>query len=237
MGYKIKEIDYQPADLLASCKKMNPVFFPQGGSNMVVLGAFDEKEIISCIVYTFVKKGSFERRAEDGPYIERIATLEDYRGKGLATELIETCVRDARIQNRKNKILYGDPLDMDAVGFYEHNKIGLKEDTHFRNFLRKEDREAEKWRKNAIKDIKSGKERRVGVVDRDGKVVGTTSLPLSYLESFENSQGLEGLLGSINNFNMIHHDISHVEPEYFIRPGDLDKRKSYWKRRLISSTS
>lgn len=205
---------------------------------MVVLGAFDEKDVVSCIIYTFKKRSTFdENYPEDGPYVERIATINEHRGRHLATDLIEACVRDARIQSRKNKILYGDPLDMDSVEFYEHNKIGLKEDTRHRNFLKKSDRETEEWRKKAIEDIKSGKERTINVIDEYGKVVGTTSIPLSYLESFENSPGLESILGSVNNFNMIHHDISHVEPEYFLIPGDLERRKKYWKNKLKSNIS
>ncbi|UCD04141.1 MAG: GNAT family N-acetyltransferase [Candidatus Woesearchaeota archaeon] len=232
MKYVLKEVEYQPGDFLHSCG-LKPVEMPRGGSHGVILGSFNGKKIVGCVIYTFVKKENFiHDYPENGSYIERICTDKKYRLQGIGKSLLEACIRDSRIQSKNNKMMYGNPLNWDAIRFANKSNIGIKKDVKHRNFIRERDREIQEGIDKEIEERKKGNIRQYPIVERDGTIVGYMPAPFS-LENFDFiNHGLEHLLGRDTGFNLIWHDISNINPKFFLKEGDLKQRKKYWKKRL-----
>ncbi len=173
MKYEIREVEEEPLELLYSCglfgvgKRMK--------RKVTILEAFLGDKPIGCIEYTFFQKGENTgliykpRFPGNGVSIERIAVAEEWRNNGIGRELVEACVRDAKIADKNNDFLFAIDVDPYATKFLE--KCGFRLDT--------------------------------------SRVYG-------------NEEVIYGV-----------RYIGRIEPEFFLREGDLEERKEYWRKRKL----
>lgn len=88
-------------------------FFVQHNSKQliehVVLG-YDEDKIVAC--------GAFKKMDEETVEIKRMFVLEDYRGKGVASQLLTELENWAKEINYKFTVLETSKVMLDAVGLY-----------------------------------------------------------------------------------------------------------------------
>ena len=129
LKYEIRETDTEPAELLYLCGLWSYKGDKTGKKN-VILKAYKNDETLGCIEYSFFRKGEKTglkynpRYPGNGVNIERIAVAGKWRNNGVGRELVEACVRDARIADSTNDFLFADDIDPESAKFFE--KCGLR---------------------------------------------------------------------------------------------------------------